>query len=351
MPRNGSPRILITRLSAIGDCVLTMPVLCALRDRWPEAMLAWIAEPAAASLLQHHACLDRLIVVPKGWLKSPAWIRRVRRELRELQLDTTIDPQSLTKSAAAGWLSGAPSRIGFAKPQGRELAPWLNTQTVRRTQNHVVDAYLQLLEPLGIMSPRVQFQVPVDREAETTATRFVRSAHLGGGFAAINPGAGWDSRLWQADRYGLVARYLGERYNLPSAVVWAGARERQWAEQIVASSAGHALLAPKTTLRELAALLRQARLFVGSDTGPLHLAVAVGTRCVSLHGPTNPGDSGPYGPGHVSVQASYPASGRAPLCRRTDNQAMLAITVDSACQACDMLLSESLGQASAPPAA
>lgn len=345
MARNDSPRILITRLSAIGDCVLTMPVLCALRARWPGAMLAWIAEPAAATLLEHHPCLDRLIVVPKGWLKSPAWIRRVRSELRALKLDTVVDPQSLTKSAAAGWLSGAPSRIGFAKPQGRELAPWLNTQTVRRTESHVVDAYLQLLEPLGIASPTVQFQVPIDREADATATRFVRSAHLTGGFAVINPGAGWDSRLWQADRYGLVARYLGEKYNLPSAVVWAGARERPWGEQIVASSAGHALLAPKTTLRELASLLRQARLFVGSDTGPMHLAVAVGTRCVSLHGPTNPSDSGPYGPGHVTVQASFPEPGLNPVRRRTDNHAMLAITVDAVCQACDMLLGRLVSRA------
>jgi ADP-heptose:LPS heptosyltransferase len=122
-------------------------------------------------------------------------------------------------------------------------------------------------------------------------------------------------------------------------VVWAGDRERTWAEQIAAGSQGHARLAPATSLMELAALLGRARLVVGSDTGPLHLAAAVGTRCVSLHGPTLAAQSGPYGPGHRALQEVY-LEGTSRNRRHADNASMKRITADKACRACDEVLAE-----------
>jgi ADP-heptose:LPS heptosyltransferase len=120
-------------------------------------------------------------------------------------------------------------------------------------------------------------------------------------------------------------------------VVWAGDQERAWAEEIVASAAGHAVLAPSTTLTHLAALARRARLFVGSDTGPLHLAAAVGTPCVGLYGPVSAARNGPYGPHHIAIQNLL--TPRDDPRRRTDNcKAMLAIAVDDVCHACDQIL-------------
>lgn len=345
MISNDAPRILICRLSAVGDCILTTPLACALREQFPKAFLAWAVEPAAATLLDHHPALDRLIVVDKRWLKSWNTVRAVRRELRALKFDVAIDPQSLSKSALLAWLSGAGHRIGFQTPRGRELSLWLNNHFVKQSARHLVDCQLELLRPLGVESPQPQFRLPAHPAAEEKAIEFLRSAHLTGGYVVMNPGAGWDSRLWPADRYGRVARALGQRHQVPTLVVWAGDRERAWADQILTHSGGHAVLAPTTSLPELASLLRRARLFLGSDTGPLHLAAAVGTPCVGLHGTTRHQESGAYGSEHISIQDHFQA-GSSRTRRRAGNDAMRAIPVERVVPACEELLARPLDQAS-----
>jgi lipopolysaccharide heptosyltransferase I len=337
MPTLNAQRILISRQSAIGDCILTAPLLCALRDHFPKAFIAWAVEPAAATLLKNHRSLDRLVIVKKGWLKSPTAVLALRRELRSLEFDTTIDPQSLSKSTLVAWLTGAKQRIGFARPHGRELSPWLNNVLVTKTLDHVVDHQLELLKVLGASSTAVRFDLPQDPSARAIADAFVHGSRFDYGYAVINPGAGWDSRLWPVERFAKVARHLGDAHRLNSVVVWSGEREQEWAEEIVAASRGFAVMAPRTSLPELAAILRNARLFVGSDTGPLHLAAGVGTPCVSMHGTTRREQSGPYGTRHVALQA-YFQSGSSRERRRTTNEAMLAISEPLVCQACDRVL-------------
>jgi ADP-heptose:LPS heptosyltransferase len=156
----------------------------------------------------------------------------------------------------------------------------------------------------------------------------------------LNPGAGWDSRLWPTDRFAEVAFQLGDKLGLPSVVIWAGPRERGWAEQIVAAAGDHAVLAPRTSLKCLAELLRHACLYVGSDTGPTHLAAAVGTPCVCLCGTTRGEVSGPFGSAHIIVQAYYQA-GTSRERRAANNDAMLAIDVDRVWSACRRLLQPS----------
>ena len=338
-PKLPSPRFLITRLSAIGDCILTMPVAAALRRAYPGSYIAWVVQGAGAQLLVDHPDVDRVIKVPRGWLKSPRAIWKIRQQLRGDNFDYVIDPQSLTKSSAAGWLSGAPRRIGFSEPQGRELAPLFANHHVRRTADHVVDAYLELLKPLGIHKPTASFHVPRSAGATAMIDTFLKHIQAGPRFVVINTGAGWDSKLWPARRYGLLANQLGQHHGIQSIVAWAGDRERSWTEEIVEHAGGHALAAPDTTLPELAALLRRASLFVGSDTGPLHLAAAVGTTCVSMYGPTRPADCGPYGPKHVALQ-SYFHDGSARERRRATNDAMRAITVEQVLEACGKVLEE-----------
>ncbi|MEO8495236.1 MAG: glycosyltransferase family 9 protein [Planctomycetota bacterium] len=331
------PRILISRLSAIGDCVLTTPLLCALRDHFPNSHLAWVTERGPATLLDGHAALDELIVVPKRWLKSPTEIRQLRSKLRAGRFDIAIDPQGLTKSALVTWLSGAKRRIGFHVPRGREVSRWFHSELVKPTKSHIVDAQLELLKPLGVENPRVRYDLPVVPEVKSKVDGMIRAAHLDCDFVAINCGAAWDSKLWSSYRYGRVARSLGERHQLPSLVLWSGERERAWAEEIVACSGGRAVLAPPTTLPELASVLRRARMFVGSDTGPLHIAAAVGTPCVGLFGTTRPEDSGAYGSQHVHVQKRF-HDGTSRERRRANNEAMLEIDVDSVVAGCEELL-------------
>ncbi len=333
-----SPRILIIRLSAIGDVIHGVPVLCALRDALPESYLGWVVEGRAGDLLECHPALDALVRVPRGWLKSPREVWRLRQRLRAMQFDTVIDLQCLTKSAIAGWLSGARRRIGKAGADGRELSRWFHTELVTAGGGHVIEHYLDLLRPLGIESPAVRFDLPEMLPDARVADEFLRRSRLAARrFAILNPGAGWPSKVWPADRYGELARRLARDHDMPSVAVWGGADELPLAETIVATSGGEARLAPATSMRELAALCRRAALFVGSDTGPMHLAVAVGTPTISLHGPSRAEWCGAYGPQNIRLQARYEA-GSALERRQADDSAMRAIGVETVAEACERLV-------------
>jgi lipopolysaccharide heptosyltransferase I len=332
-----SPRILLVRLSAVGDVIHGLPVLNAIRERFPQAFLGWVVEQRAAALLEGHPALDERILLPRGWLKSPRTVWQLRRRLHQLRFDLAIDVQGLTKSAVAAWLSGAGRRIGFGDDKGRELSRWLNNELVHTSAQHIIDCNLELLRPLGIDRPTVRFEIPERTVDGQRAEQIVESAGLKGGFAVVNPGAGWPSKLWPPDRYAAVARHLAGRQALPSLVVWAGSQEEVWARQIVAESEGAARLAPATTLLELAAVTRRASLFVGSDTGPLHLAAAVGAPCVGLFGPMPAERNGPYGPQHEAVQQGvFQGTNRQ---RRTAPPTLMhAISVELVCEACDRVL-------------
>ena len=331
------PRILITRLSAIGDCVQTLPVATALRERFPRAFIAWAVEGAAAPLVAANRAVDRVVVVPKRMLASPAAAWRVRRELAPLRIEIAIDPQGLSKSSAIGWLSGARRRIGFASPQGREISPWLNNEQVQPRTTHMVERYLELLGPLGIERGAARFGIEIDPRAEQAIEPFVASAELADGFAVINPGAGWDSKRWPAARFAAVARALGERHGVRSVIAWGGQREYETAQAVAAQSAGDAVLAPATSLLELAALLKRSRLMVAADTGPLHLAAAVGTPCVGIFGSTRREACGPYGAGHVALQAAFDGSAGRKL-PGADNWAIRRVSVEAVTEACAGIL-------------
>lgn len=347
MLSSGPMRILIVRLSAVGDTIHGLPVLCALRDYLPNAHLSWVVEQRAADILKGHPALDRLIVAPRRWLRNPLAILRLTRQMRSVRPQIAIDLQGLAKSALAARLSGAPVRIGAASPDGREGSTCLNNRLVKLSASHVVDRYLELLGPLSISRPAVRFDAPRHAEDELSVGRFVRDRGLGGGFALLNPGAGWASKRWPVDRFAAVARHLGRDRRLPSVVVWAGAQERAWADQIITTSGGFAHMAPATTLGELAELARRARFFVGSDTGPLHLAAAVGTPCVGLYGPVSAERNGPYGPGHIAIQRML-LDGTSRERRAASDESMRAIEVGEVCAACDRLLGQEEPRPSLP---
>lgn len=332
------PRILIVRLTAIGDVIHGLPVLCALRRALPNAFLGWVVEGGAGNLLEGHPALDALVRVPRRWLKSPREILKARRRLRELEFDTSIDLQGLTKSGIAAWLSGAPRRIGKAGTDARELSRWFMNEPVPCGGQHVIEHYLDLLQPLGITSPAVQFDLPESPADAEMADAFLRAEGLAGGrYAVLNPGAGWPSKKWPAERFGHLARHLAARHGMPSVAVWCGAEEKSLAETMVAAGGSHARLAPPTSMSELAGLCRRAALFVGSDTGPMHLAAAVGTPTISLHGPSRAEWCGAYGPQNVRLQSSYTPD-EAYKRVGADDAAMRAITLAQVSAACDEML-------------
>ncbi|MEX2170560.1 MAG: glycosyltransferase family 9 protein [Pirellulales bacterium] len=336
-------RILLVRLSAIGDVIHGLPALNALRDAFPRAFITWIVEGRSAELLEGHPALDQVVLLPRGWWRSLTQVRQLRRKLREYRFDTTVDLQCLTKSALVAWLSGAPRRLGAAGRNGRELSKWFNNVLTPVAARHVIEHYLGLLEPLGISSPQVRFDLPEREDEADFAAETLEDMGLAlGKFVVLNPGAGWPSKLWPAERYGALAQQLARHHGLASLALWGGADELPLAERIVDSSGGHAVLAPATSLRQLAAVTRRAALFVGSDTGPMHLAVAVGVPTVSLHGVSRAEWCGAYGTNNVRLQAYYD-DGSSRKRRTADNLAMRAITVDMVSRACSEALARSAG--------
>jgi len=200
-----------------------------------------------------------------------------------------------------------------------------------------------LLAPVGIESPAVRFDVPETAANAQTVEAMIARMRLAEGFALLNPGAGWPSKLWPAERYAAVARHLGNRWRLPTLVVWAGPAERAAAERIVGGGGLSAVLAPPTTLTELAALARRARLFIGADSGPLHLAAAVETPCVGLYGPWPAARHGPYGPRHVALQRMY-FEGPTRARRTAPPIYMESVTTEMVCQSCDEILNRNDNQ-------
>lgn len=344
MAKDGTPRVLIVRLSHIGDAVLTVPLAYHLRACWPQAYIAWAAERAAAGVLKQHPAVDEVIEVPRQWMRRMGQWIAWRRLLRARTFDIALDPQSLLKSAALAWLSGAPIRVGFSGKHGREGSPWLNNRHVKPQTSHLVDRTLELLLPLGLTPPTSpRLDLPVSDAARRVIAPFLQS--LGGNpYVVINPGAGWASRRWPTDRFRLVSQWFQREMSWRSVVVWAGEAERALAETIVAASDGTACLAPATGLEELMALLASSVLYFGDDTGPMHLANAVGVRCVGLYGPTRPEDSGAYGPQHLAITSPMVDESNRKN-RRNSMAAIESIHVDDVCKALTSFLYQPAQQA------
>ncbi len=333
MNTTGSPRILISRMSAIGDSILTLPVACAVREHFPDAYIGWVIEKKAAPMVRGHQTLDAVIELERGWFTSPKRVRETRSLLKPHQFEIAIDCQGLTKSALAGYLSGAKTRIGFAGKHGGEFSRLLNNIKVPPVFTHIVDRSLELLIPLDIHSPKIHFKLPLSVSARSWASRWRRTI-AASRLAVMNPGATWASKMWEADRFGQTAKYAQNKYGYRSVIVWGNFEERLMAEDIVRHSDGAATLAPDTDLHHLAALIEQSDLFVSGDTGPLHIAVAVGTDTIGLYGATRPGDSGPYG--QFSIQKAFESGSRTHR-RSADNSAMRAISAADVCEAIDQI--------------
>jgi ADP-heptose:LPS heptosyltransferase len=337
-----TPRILISRMSALGDTILTLPVACALREKFPRAYLGWVVELGASAVVHGHECLDAIITLPRGWFRKPSTVLAARQKLKPHRFQFSIDCQSRTKSSLACWLSGAKTRIGCRGRYGAEWSPYLNNLLIEPISTHLTDRSLELLVPLGIVEPTVQWKYPLSAEAAQRASEIALGLGVRDRYAVINPGASRDSRLWEMRRFGHVAQHLGERHKLPSVVVWGNKREEHWAQEIVATSSGHATLAPTTDLTTLAAFIKHGRLFVSGDTGPLHLAVAVRTPSIALHGVTRPENSGPYGTPHIAIRVLDDDGSQQH--RPTDNSAMLLITSERVCRECDRMLASDDGK-------
>lgn len=303
-------RILLVKPSALGDVVHALPVAATLHRRYPNIPLDWLVEEEAADLVRGHPALSGVVVSGRRrWLRqlrdptrAPAVLGEMRRFLADLRrgYGVVLDLQGLLKSAVYVLATGAPVRVGFA--EGREGAPWVLTHRVVAPPQpvHAVDRYLHLAAAVDAAEPVREFHIALPPEDVAAARLHVAACRGAPGRprVAVHAAARWRTKLWEVPRWReLVASLLAEGIG----VILTGSRE----DGAVAAAISDGLnppplsLAGRLSLKQLAALLREVDLVVTVDSGPMHIASAVGTPVVALFGPTDPLRTGPLGPGRV----------------------------------------------------
>ena len=290
-------RILIVKLGSIGDIVHTLPALSALRSAMPQAEISWVVERPSAEILKDNPFLDRLIEVDtkalRRGLMSGETLRAPRQQLRRLRasaFDVALDFQGLFKSASIARLSGARRVFGYSRESLREPASsfLLSKKIYIPKRTHVIAKALQLVNgALGIPVPTQPqdfvFLISVGETAEAEAERAL--VNTAGNYAILNPGGGWPTKLWSAERFGKLADALWSHYGLYSLITH-GPGEAELAETVVRSSLSGKARSVSLSLKGFYSLAKSARVYVGGDTGPTHLAVAANTPIVGLFGPT-----------------------------------------------------------------
>ena len=293
-------RFLIIRLGSLGDVVHGIPAAAALRRRYPQAQIDWMVDPRYLELLDLVECLDRRLSFDPRDLargRGAAWSRL--GQLRRTRYDAVIDLQGLLKSAVLARLVGARRTIGLPRRHLREpLARLFYSEAPDPgAAAHVIHRSLGLLRALDVADTAVRFPLATPR----TPAAIAAAERIGSSdYALLNPGAAWPNKRWPPERFGAAAAAVRSACGLRSLVLW-GPGERALAEAVAAASSGAALVAPETTIADVVAIARGARLMVSGDTGPLHIAGAVGTPVVALFGPTFADRNGPWSPRDVVV--------------------------------------------------
>ncbi len=347
-------RLLIVRLGALGDVLHALPAVTALRELYPNAAIGWVIEERWAELLCAPSAPRRgkrspgrplvnavHIVNTHEWrrsLFSPATWKSAWgtvREIRSASYEAAIDFQGAIRSAILARLSGAVEVYGFIQPR-ENAASMFYTRQVQVSGKHVIEQNLALA---GAVAKRhlemTPVEMPVDAEAEQRVAEKLQDLAFKP-YIVLNPGAGWGAKQWPVDRYGQVARILAQQTGLLSLINF-GPGEEALACATEASSAGTAK-AITTSVSELIALIRRARLVIGGDTGPVHLAAMLGIPVVAIFGPTDPARNGPVGAATIVLRKKSSETSHKRI--RHSEAGLLEITVDEVLGAAIQLLED-----------
>ncbi|HET9406260.1 MAG TPA: lipopolysaccharide heptosyltransferase I [Candidatus Sulfotelmatobacter sp.] len=351
--RSSIARILIVRLSAMGDVIHTLPAVQLLRDAFPQAMIGWLIEERWAELLSAAGATRRGLrslqrplvdwvhtVNLKGWRNSlfsvPTLqqIATVWNDVRHVKYDLAVDLQGALRSAVLARWSGARVVWGASEPRESPASMWYTRQVIAKGQ-HVVEQNVSVAAEITQQSMAVPPAIlPRDPTAEAKIAQKI-SEHRIREFVIVNPGAGWGAKRWPVERYGQVARDLAET-GLRSVINYGPGEEAlALGLQRVSQDAAAPM---RLSLTELIALTRCAKLFIGGDTGPLHLAAALRVPVVAIFGPTDPARNGPYGTRSVVLRS--PASLTTHTRHSQPEQGLLEITAESVTAAACSLLAE-----------
>jgi heptosyltransferase-1 len=349
-------RLLIVRLGAMGDIIHTLPAVAALRQAFPEALIGWVVEERWAELLctlptprsgprsPQRPLVDKIHTVNThqwrtAWLSNQTWEQMAAglSHLRAAHYEVAVDFQGAVRSALLARWSGAPVVFGMVQPRENVASMFYSRQVMPRGA-HIVEQNLSLAEaaagrPLDL--PAGEF--PHDPAAERECERRLRDHEIHR-FALLNPGAGWGAKQWPAERYGYVAHQLAED-GLKSLVNF-GPAELDLARAVETASGGTAQ-GITGSLTQLIALTRRASLFIGGDTGPMHLAAALGVPVVGIFGPTNPARNGPFGT--RSIVLRNPLSATSHSHRAQPDEGLLQISAEDVVTAARQLLRQTHG--------
>jgi len=304
-----APRILLIRTSALGDIVHALPALTALRRHLPKARIAWVVEKAFAPLLESHADLDQVLTInTKGWRQRPlaaeTWreMGRFMSELDGFGAEIALDLMGNYKGTLIAMLALCDRRIGISKRWRREpaSAAWL-TDTVPPNGRHAVNQALAVAGALGLPTE------PADFGGDRLGSSSQLSDETEDCSVILHPGTGWANKTYPPERWGEVTRLIAKETGRDTWVS-AGPGENRLADRVVSSSQGHAHCLDDPSLDDLVERLRHADLVLGGDTGPIHLAHALGVSVLSVMGPTDPERNGPYGAPERTVSQRLPCS-------------------------------------------
>ena len=301
-------RMLFIKPSSLGDIVHALPTLAALRQHCPQAHITWLVKRQWAALLERVEGLDRVWAVGPG---IAGWLSEVPR-LRAERFDLAVDLQGLFRSAAMARLAGCPARVGFAN--GREGSPLFYTQRVAAPtpEMHAVDRYLLVADALGAArpaTPQFRFRIsPADQE-QVSAVLSRAGVRAGSSWIAMNVSARWPTKRWPVESFAVVADRLHQEGAGPVVLI-GGPDDRADAQTVKTLVKTFPLIDATglTPLGLLPALLQSASLLLTNDSGPMHVAAAVGTPVIALFGPTSPTRTGPYGKNHRVLARQLPCS-------------------------------------------
>ncbi|MDR0354927.1 MAG: glycosyltransferase family 9 protein [Deltaproteobacteria bacterium] len=294
-------RILVIKMSALGDIIHALPSLAALRELFPAAKISWLVEPQFASILPGRPYVDELIVFYKNDLKKKSlpkkisYLAELRRELHSRRFDLTLDLQGLMKSSLIALLSGCRRRLGYCEMREGSFLVSRPVYGPNR-DGHVIERYRDVIRSLGPISEEVAFPLPDFSEPRREMEELVSSLGLRPPLALLFPGAGWASKLWPAEKYAELARKLSAMG--VSAAIGGSRAEGGLAKAIQDQAPELKMpdLTGKTDILGLMGLVSLAAVCVGADTGPLHIAAAAGAPTVSLFGPSSGQRAGTFGP-------------------------------------------------------
>lgn len=284
------PRFLVVRLGSLGDIVHTFPAVAALRESFPKAEIVWLTHPRWKDLVESSGLATEIWEVET---RSYTSVRDILGRIRKRKFTAAIDYQGLWKSAALPFLGRVPRRIGFSSHSVREFGvPLLYTDRVRSTQAHITDQNGQLSQRAGSRNGVAAFQLSVPSLQEAFALQLLRGFGVNS-YVVLSPAGGWRSKCWPPERYGLLCQQIYSELGL-RCVLNQGPGDEECIAAVKAASGEAAPISCNSSLHQLMVFLGNALCVVAGDTGPLHLAVALGTPVVALFGPTDPVRNGPY---------------------------------------------------------